>query len=376
MPVVKLDDVAIEVKETYKGDKTGYPIVGLEHITSGEVVLSNWSVNTKNTFSKIFRQGDILFGRRRAYLKKAAIAPFDGICSGDITVIRAKSDKLYPELLPFIIQNDDFFDYAVEKSAGSLSPRVKWEHLKNYKFKLPSLEKQKNLAELFWSINDSRNAYQKLLQETDELINSQFIERFGTWRDSNFEVKTLEELCEPIKDGTHKTPTYTDDKENGYLFLSSKDVTSKYVDWDHPMYIPAELHSELTKRVTPRIGDILLAKNGTTGVAAIVDRDEVFDIYVSLALLRFHSGQNIKYMWVAINMPETKIQFDSSLKGIGVPNLHLKEIKKAKIVVPPIEMQNEFALFVEQSDKSKFELKQAIEKVEGLIKSLVQQELK
>lgn len=81
-------------------------------------------------------------------------------------------------------------------------------------------------------------------------------------------------------------------------------------------------------------------------------------------------------MWVAINMPETKIQFDSSLKGIGVPNLHLKEIKKAKIVVPPIEMQNEFALFVEQSDKSKFELKQAIEKVEGLIKSLVQQELK
>lgn len=376
MPVVKLDDVAIEVKETYKGDKTGYPIVGLEHITSGEVALSNWSVNTKNTFSKIFRKGDILFGRRRAYLKKAAIAPFDGICSGDITVIRAKSDKLYPELLPFIIQNDDFFDYAVEKSAGSLSPRVKWEHLKNYKFKLPSLEKQKNLAELFWSINDSRNAYQKLLQETDELINSQFIERFGTWRDSNFEVKTLEELCEPIKDGTHKTPTYTDDKENGYLFLSSKDVTSKYVDWDHPMYIPAELHSELTKRVTPRIGDILLAKNGTTGVAAIVDRDEVFDIYVSLALLRFHSGQNIKYMWVAINMPETKIQFDSSLKGIGVPNLHLKEIKKAKIVVPPIEMQNEFALFVEQSDKSKFELKQAIEKVEGLIKSLVQQELK
>ena len=376
MPVVKLDDVAIEVKETYKGDKTGYPIVGLEHITSGEVALSNWSVNTKNTFSKIFRKGDILFGRRRAYLKKAAIAPFDGICSGDITVILSKSDKLYPELLPFIIQNDDFFDYAVEKSAGSLSPRVKWEHLKNYKFKLPSLEKQKNLAELFWSINDSRNAYQKLLQETDELINSQFIERFGTWRDSNFEVKTLEELCEPIKDGTHKTPTYTDDKENGYLFLSSKDVTSKYVDWDHPMYIPAELHSELTKRVTPRIGDILLAKNGTTGVAAIVDRDEVFDIYVSLALLRFHSGQNIKYMWVAINMPETKIQFDSSLKGIGVPNLHLKEIKKAKIVVPPIEMQNEFALFVEQSDKSKFELKQAIEKVEGLIKSLVQQELK
>lgn len=160
-------------------------------------------------------------------------------------------------------------------------------------------------------------------------------------------------MCEPIKDGTHKTPTYTDDKENGYLFLSSKDVTSKYVDWDHPMYIPAQLHEELSKRISPRKGDILLAKNGTTGIAAIVDRDCVFDIYVSLALLRFHPGQNIKYMWAAINMPETKVQFDGSLKGIGVPNLHLGEIKKTKIVVPPIELQNEFAIFLEQSDKSK-----------------------
>ena len=120
------------------------------------------------------------------------------------------------------------------------------------------------------------------------------------------------------------------------------------------MYIPADLHKELSKRISPKIGDILLAKNGTTGIAAIVDRDVVFDIYVSLALLRFHPGNNIKFMWSAINMPETKAQFDGNLKGIGVPNLHLGEIKKTKMVVPPIEAQDEFAKFVEQSDKSKF----------------------
>lgn len=175
MPTVKLGDVAIEAKETYKGDKTGYPIVGLEHITPEEVTLTNWSVDTENTFTKMFRKDDILFGRRRAYLKKAAIAPFDGICSGDITVIRSKSEKLLPTLLPFVIQNEDFFEYAVGKSAGSLSPRVKWEHLKNYEFNLPSLEKQKKLADLLWSINDSRKAYQELLRETDELIKSQFL---------------------------------------------------------------------------------------------------------------------------------------------------------------------------------------------------------
>ena len=189
---------------------------------------------------------------------------------------------------------------------------------------------------------------------------SQFIELFGTYQNTQYEVKTLEELCEPIKDGTHQTPTYTDDKENGFLFLSSKDVTSRYVDWDHPMYIPLDLHEQLYKRIAPRKGDILLAKNGTTGIAAIVDRDIVFDIYVSLALLRPHGNINVKYLWQAINMPQTKAQFDSRLKGIGVPNLHLGEIKKAQIVVPPLEQQNQYAEILEQSDKSKFVVQIAI----------------
>ncbi len=103
------------------------PVVALEHLVPEEVRLTNWSTSGDNTFSKAFHKGQVLFGRRRAYLKKAALAPFDGICSGDITVIEAKSDRLAPELLPFIIQNDAFFDFAVGKSAGSLSPRVKWE---------------------------------------------------------------------------------------------------------------------------------------------------------------------------------------------------------------------------------------------------------
>ena len=230
MPTVKLGDVAIEVKENYKGDKTGYPIVGLEHITPEEVTLSNWSINTENTFTKMFCKDDILFGRRRAYLKKAAIAPFNGICSGDITVIRAKSDKLLPELLPFVIQNDDFFDYAVGKSAGSLSPRVKWEHLKNYEFKLPSLKKQKELAELFWSINDSRKAYQRLLRETDELIKARFIEMFGELPE-HFKHETVElgNIAEMLSGGTpsSKHPEYY----GGEIpFVSTPCLGKNYID--------------------------------------------------------------------------------------------------------------------------------------------------
>ena len=95
----------------------------------------------------------------------------------------------------------------------------------------------------------------------------------------------LQELCSIITDGTHQTPTYTD-KKSGVIFLSSKDVTQEKIDWQHVKYIPQDLHEKLYARLAPQRNDILLAKNGTTGIAALVDTDAVFDIYVSLALLR------------------------------------------------------------------------------------------
>ena len=116
----------------------------------------------------------------------------------------------------------------------------------------------------------------------------------------------------------------------------------------------------------------MLAKNGTTGIAAIVDIDEVFDIYVSLALIR-PIGINTFYLWAAINSDETKRQFDASLKGIGVPNLHLSEIKKVKILLPPLELQEQFEIFIETANKSKLTIKQSLDKLEILKKALMQE---
>ena len=115
-----------------------------------------------------------------------------------------------------------------------------------------------------------------------------------------------------------------------------------------------------------------MAKNGTTGIAAIVDRDEVFDIYVSLALLRPINVDPV-YLWVAINSAETKQQFDACLKGIGVPNLHLGEIKKAQVIVPPINEQKQFAAFVAQVDKSKAAIQKSLNKLQILFDSLMQE---
>lgn len=146
----------------------------------------------------------------------------------------------------------------------------------------------------------------------------------------------LSEICDNITDGTHQTPTYF---KSGYIFLSSKNVTSGKIDWNEVKYIDEKQHLEMYKRIAPRLNDILLAKNGTTGVAALVDREVTFDIYVSLALLRPLIGIYPNYLLYFVNSSAAKLQFNKRLRGIGVPNLHLNEIREVTIPLPPFEEQ-------------------------------------
>jgi len=259
MPKVKLCEVARESREVYKGVQTDIPVVGLEHIEPEEIKLSSWDVNADNTFTKAFHKGQMLFGRRRAYLKKAAQAPFDGICSGDITVIEAITDRLIPELLPFIIQNDCFFDYAVGHSAGSLSPRVKWEHLQSYEFDLPDIPTQRRLADLLWAMEDTKTAYKNLIAATDDLVKSQFVEMFGT---SNYPTISLSELCSVITKGTTPTTAGYSFVDSGINFLKVENITEdNKVDMSKVMHVDEDCHKAF-KRSQLLAGDIVFSIAG------------------------------------------------------------------------------------------------------------------
>ena len=156
----------------------------------------------------------------------------------------------------------------------------------------------------------------------------------------------LQTICYPITDGTHKTPTYS---ESGYIFLSAKNITTGKIDWQNAMYVPKSLHDELYSRISPHKNDILLAKNGTTGIAAIVDRECEFDIYVTLALIRTINCSIIpEYLLRIIASSIVQDYFKSSLKGIGVPNLHLEHIRTTLIPVSPLNEQKRIADKVSQ----------------------------
>ncbi len=137
--------------------------VGLEHLDPGDLKVRRWGKTADGTtFTSVFHPGQVLFGKRRAYQHKAAVADFHGVCSGDIYVLEPKDGALLPELLPFICQSDRFFDYAVGTSAGSLSPRTNWTSLGKYEFDLPPLEDQRRIADALVRMRELTDSVMRL----------------------------------------------------------------------------------------------------------------------------------------------------------------------------------------------------------------------
>jgi len=369
MPRVKLGDVAREYKATLKQTK-GLPVVGLEHITPGELQLEHWDQDVETTFSKGFKKGQVLFGRRRAYLKKAAVAPFDGVCSGDITVIEAIPGKILPNLLPFVIQNDLLFDFAIGQSAGSLSPRVKWEKLRNYEFNLPEYEQQEAMVELLQAAYAAKRAYQKQMEATDELVKSQFIEEFKQIPKEDY--RPLNDVCTLITDGTHNPPRFVD---SGIPFILVSNITGNVVTYDTPKYITEETYEIMMKRTPIEKGDVLLSTVGSYGHPAVVVEDKKFAFQRHVAHLKPNKDIiDSRFLHTAILSSDVQEQIEVLVLGVAQKTLNLSAIKKIRIPVPSLDQQKHFIAFVEQSDKSKFELQESIKRVDGLIKSLMQSE--
>ncbi len=154
-------------------------VVGLEHLDPEDLQIKRWAnIAGGTSFSRVFRKGQVLFGKRRAYQRKAALADFDGICSGDILVFEARPDVLLPELLPFIVQSDGFFAHALGTSAGSLSPRTRWSDLATYEVALPPITEQKRIAAILWAANENQECLREVLDSASALKRAMLTEEF------------------------------------------------------------------------------------------------------------------------------------------------------------------------------------------------------
>lgn len=376
MERVKFGDVVREVKENIdrNTDQHEFYIAG-EHMDSENIHITRRGrfegSDVGPAFIRLFKPGQILYGSRRTYLKKVAVADFEGVTSNTTFVLESKDpEKLLQGLLPFIMLTDSFTEYAIKNSKGSTNPYILFSDLAEYEFELPELREQKQLLELLIACDEAKEAYKKQLQATEELVKSQFIEEFKQIPKEDY--RPLNDVCTLITDGTHNPPRFVD---SGIPFILVSNITGNVVTYDTPKYITEETYEIMMKRTPIEKGDVLLSTVGSYGHPAVVVEDKKFAFQRHVAHLKPNKDIiDSRFLHTAILSSDVQEQIEVLVLGVAQKTLNLSAIKKIRIPVPSLDQQKHFIAFVEQSDKSKFELQESIKRVDGLIKSLMQSE--
>lgn len=276
--------------------------------------------------------------------------------------------KVSPELenqyLYYFLKSDIGHTLITSKAEGSVRDNLKITMLAEFSIPLPPLETQKLIAAQLDKCTALIAKHKQMLEKYDTLIKSRFIEMFGdpVLNPMGWEEKKLGNICTKISDGVHAKPEYT---STGKPFISVVNINSGKLLFDDCKYVSEEAYEKMIKSTHPEKGDVLYTKVGATyGIPALVDTDKDFCLYVSVALLKPKSEiVNSQFLTISMAQPYIKNQADKRIKGIGVPDLHLNQIREFDILLPPLELQNQFKAFVQQIDKSKFEIANSLKRL-------------
>ena len=377
-----INDIANVISESIPNPaESGYDIfVGLEHYDSGEVKITRYgSTDSLVTAVKVFKKGDILLARRNVYLKRAGLVDFDGVTSGDSIVLRVKPDlsKLgtssssVQKYLPFVLNTEEFWNYAEKYSDGTMSKRLSPKTLLQYEFEIPDDVDNRN--DLLWSAFETKESYRTMIKAIDEMVKSQFIEMFGlpSANHKAFKIGCIADIVSDIHYGTSRQSV-----ENGdYPYLRMNNITyTGELDLSDlkRISIPEE---ELSGCIVKK-GDVLFNRTNSkdlVGKTCSFPFEQPMVIAGYIIRLRMNGLLLPEYLSVFLNLSCSKKMLRDLSKGaVGQANINAKEVQSITILIPPIELQNQFVVIKNQADKSKFELKQAIEKIDKVMRSLMQ----
>ena len=383
MARVKLKDVVMRVKDKVDKDNTELEFyVGGEHIDGNEICVTKRGIIQGSTigpaFHMAFKAGDVLLMSRNPHLRKASMVDFDGICSDVSYVCRTKDESvLLQSYLPFLLQSDDFWRFAEENKKGGLPFFLNWSDFERYEFELPSIEKQRELSDLLWAMQRTKQAYQELLAKTDELVKSQFIEMF---KGGQYPIVRAQDVCHFITKGTTPkadeifTAPFADSIP--YLKVYNLSFDGSMLFFDEPQYIARNVHEGKLARSKVYPNDLLMNIVGPPlGKFALVNNDFAeWNINQAIAIFRAKETIHPKFLLHALMQPDVLGPFLEKAQGVRQLNFSLEQCRNLEFPLPSMEEQLAFVAIVEQTDKSKFELKQNIENINSLMRSLMRQD--
>ena len=279
-------------------------------------------------------------------------------------VIRPKSDRVDPSFLYRVLQNYDVRPFISGTTRGKLTKGQAEKIL----VPLPSLADQRRIAVILDGAEALRHKRKRSLDLIESLVESSFVQMFGDEKSSRFAVKKLELVADQVTDGAHFTPTYVD---NGVPFLRVTDIQNKAPDWAKVKYIPEEEHRQLILRCKPEPGDILLSKNGTIRLPKFIDWERTFSIFVSLCLIKPKKGVlSGRYLASFLKTQAAQRQLRQHSKTGTVTNLHLVEIRKLLVPIPPFDVQQVWEGIEARIGKKADQLAKAVVAIDGLFSSL------
>ena len=326
---------------------------------------------------KVFAPGDYLLVRRSLYgsdfRERAPRADFRGVCSADILTIREIPEKTYSGFLIYVLYSQRLWNFIVSNSTGSLTRRIKWSQLKDFRFKLPPLGVQKKIADLLWVAYDLKESYKHLLASSDELAKSRFVEVFAR----NKKYALLKNVCiKGPQNGFYRKGS----ELNGTVpimkmkQLFGNESMSDVRDCDNVSVTPSEL-----ERFSLTSGDLLFGRRSLVAEGAGKCRrvgNIVSDMVFESSLLRVTLDmKQIKprYLQMWFDSEEGRSAVAAIRSVTTIAGIKGSDLANITIAVPPISEQNTFLTFVEQLDKSKVALQKSIERLDSLIKTLLQE---
>ena len=282
-----------------------------------------------------------------------------------------KSKDIHPTYLKYYLMSNYARNYFKSFAGGGVQLNIGQKEILNIDIKLCDMKEQVEICNVLDKINVLIQQNSKQIEKIDQLVKSRFIEMFGDTilNPYNWDKEPLGKVCD-VRDGTHDSPKYYD---TGYPLVTSKNLSSGDIDFTDCSLICKNDFDKINERSKVDFGDILMPMIGTVGNPVIVKIKDEFAIK-NVALIKFCDNTKVTNIYIQALLKSD--YFDSEVlgkvRGGTQKFISLGDIRKLEILVPPMELQNQFAEFVEQTDKLKFEVKQALEKLETLKKSLMQ----
>jgi type I restriction enzyme, S subunit len=309
--------------------------VGLDHLEPGDLKIRRWGdIADGTTFTNVFRTGQVLFGKRRAYQRKVAVADFDGVCSGDIYVLEPKSARLLPELLPFLCQTDGFFEHAVGTSAGSLSPRTKWDSLASYEFVLPPLETQHRIAS---ALEECENGLESLrdLSASLNVVRRSAFEKLLSPEANGWATTALGSFFEVTSGGTPSRAKL--EYWGGTIpWVKTAEVNYEWITSTEERITPQGLAGSSAKLVP--VGSVIMALFGqgpTLGRVARLGIEAATN--QACAVVPPNDVQDQAFLFYFLWRQYPRIR--AMARGANQPNLNLALVKSLQVPVLPIDDQ-------------------------------------